>query len=741
MTLLSRRFVAMLLVLLIPGSLYAVEKGATEKVTVHLVTGTEATKPMEKMAAMELESQLKELFNVEVTQEEVLSSDTEPFIILGSATNKSLFGTDSDYSLPKLSPQGHALKSLEQDSNTGLTIAGGSPVATLWAVYEFGYQNGIRYLMQSDVYPATPRELKLSGYDITLEPNLKKRTFRLVDQFPNSFESWNAAECDLLIKQLGKLKFNHIDLNVSPWHPFIHYELDGVAKETGVMHYGKQFLINPDYPGSTAFGGQDQFENSDFAGMETYKERNEAGKRYIQSILKSAHDQGMTVGVSLDPLAFTPEFKQVLPSSFVRTDHHNLHLGANNPYSGPKFEQLAKTQIEAWLDTYPELDEMSISLFQGSATDEEVEEGFAQLQSYSSKLKESTLEDVLEKSKSNSISALRDSGQTAASRCIASLAFYNRLFRSGALAERKELPQLQFSDVTPVLYPYLPEILPGENSSLAVSVTAGHGVHQFDQVPAQLVPAVLDCYLHNQNLSVMAQSTTQWLAERIQQLQTNEWEGVSVHFWTPAEQDPTLHFLSRVTFNSSITPRQAHDQYFETITRDESATGRMWLAFENMEAGSRMLDDADIHFVSPYEGDKMLMKHYNAEKPLPENWEEIKEHFTQNMIELYRSHDAVKTAGRKELYYYAKRSEAVLTYLTAVEELHAAAAAREEDDLETASEHLYTALESLYDAIDTLNDVARNPSDLGTIVLLNEYGYGPLLKEVGTVDAQLDAAE
>ena len=101
-----------------------------------------------------------------------------------------------------------------------------------------------------------------------------------------------------------------------------------------------------------------------------------------------------------------------------------------------------------------------------------------------------------------------------------------------------------------------------------------------------------------------------------------------------AELDPTLHYLSRASFDAEVTPRSAHDDLFITITGNSSTSDRLWRAFEYMETATDMIDKQGLGFSFPVEG--MLMKHYHPQ-PAPAWWNEIKELYTESMIEFFRA--------------------------------------------------------------------------------------------------------
>src|SRR5207247_2713062 len=93
-----------------------------------------------------------------------------------------------------VSGQGIVLKRTTVDGKPALVIGGGSPAATLWAVYELVERWGVRYLLHGDVLPEKPGPFGLPEADVILEPNLIVRQWRAVNDFACGPESWGRAE-------------------------------------------------------------------------------------------------------------------------------------------------------------------------------------------------------------------------------------------------------------------------------------------------------------------------------------------------------------------------------------------------------------------------------------------------------------------------------------------------------------------------------------------------------------------
>ena len=141
---------------------------------VDVVLGSDAPK-LEKFAASELASQFKRLFDAEVHVSDKVPAVNDHVILLGSpATNPTIKKLAGD-NWPKLSDQGHLLRSVPHGKGKALLVGGGSPVATLWAVYELGHHFGVRYLLHGDHFPVKTPALQLDGFDQVFEPQLRLR--------------------------------------------------------------------------------------------------------------------------------------------------------------------------------------------------------------------------------------------------------------------------------------------------------------------------------------------------------------------------------------------------------------------------------------------------------------------------------------------------------------------------------------------------------------------------------------
>ena len=132
------------------------------------------------------------------------------------------------------------------------------------------------------------------------------------------------------------------------------------------MSYGTDIVIpwTAIRPGGSRFQGAKEFTNPDFADKTTYEERTAAGIALMRGILDASHQLGMSTALALSPLEFPKEFAAVLPNAKVLYSLESLVIGPGpqQPPDDPLLMDLVKTQICAYLTTYPQIDALYLTL-------------------------------------------------------------------------------------------------------------------------------------------------------------------------------------------------------------------------------------------------------------------------------------------------------------------------------------------------------------------------------------------
>ena len=710
---------------------------------IDVVVGPKSSE-LERHAARELSEQLTKLFDANVTVHTAIPAEARHVILVGNpASNPAVREHGGDW--PKLSPQGIVVRSFQDKNASGVIVGGGSPVATLWAAYELAYQFGIRYSLSVDIIPDENPELKMSGYDIIREPVFPIRAWRTVNDFPIGFESWGAEDQQKLFAQLAKQKFNRILISVYAWQPFVDFKAGGVQKSTAMSWYGEKYPIQRDTPGKVVFNGADVFENPDFAGKDGYEELTASGIKHIRHLMASAHDLGMTVALQMSPLEFTREFEKVIPGAKNSQGPNNVLIapGEKQDLDDKALKQLVTAQIRAYIETYPELDALYLTLPEFPEWEAHAEEAWKRL-SEKHDLGDATLESLTEAAGNRNTIASGDRGRKALRGNVAALAFLGDLIADGKLLERADGKSIElvFVQLDPGLYPVAEKILPSSAGMLnLIDYTARRVVENQDvlkDVPAKKRPSQFIFTLADDNIGILPQIATKRIETIARVLVEQGWQGFATRMWIPAYLDPTVHFLSRFSFDPTTTARSAHDEFFMSITGHQSSADRLWLAFSHLEDATEILDQNDIGFAFPVPG--MFMKNYKPE-PAPEWWTAAFDSYLEFLNELYRAGGNTAPNGYNFIFYYSKRSEFVLEYIGALRALREAAIARDAGEIETAQEKLSVAIESVFNAMDILSDVAHDQSDRALIALLDAYAYRPLLEEQERLSEAAEARE
>lgn len=253
---------------------------------------------LEKHAANELAAQWKQLFDADVQIGSTPATDVVATILLGSPTTNPAVKTALGDKWPKLTDQGHVIRNVTKEKNTAV-VGGGSPVATLWAVYELSHHFGVRSLLHGDYYPLETPKMSVDGLDIVMEPTIRTRAFRVVDWSPMGFGPWGLEDQRKLLSQLSKMKFNRIEMLAATIHSIRPVRLPTREESWPTPFFPFDFPITGDVPGRKAFRGVKKFENPDMPVKDSWDARYSDGHRFVKDLTNSAHERGMSASLFL----------------------------------------------------------------------------------------------------------------------------------------------------------------------------------------------------------------------------------------------------------------------------------------------------------------------------------------------------------------------------------------------------------------------------------------------------------
>lgn len=193
----------------------------------------------------------------------------------------------------------------------------------------------------------------------------------------------------------------------------------------------------------------------------------------------------------------------------------------------------------------------------------------------------------------------------------------------------------------------------------------------------------------------------------------------------PGDLNPAAHYLSRASFDKTLTAEQSLEQLVTPIC-GEGVADRLWKGFQQVEKAVELISANDPHLGTPNGG--VFLRHLESKDPVPAWIGEVKTLYTGAMSEMYRGNTRARGGARPFILYHAKRFEFAMQYCACVEALKKAGVAKTKNDADAEAEASEQGLEAIYNALNAYADVARDSSDRGVIAVLNEFGYRKLLK-------------
>ena len=278
----KRRFLFALLLL---GSFARAEGPA-----VTVVTGPEPD-AFEQIAAKELETTLVALFDAKVTLAKT-ATDAPNRILLGTPSTHPAMAKALGVAWPAdADEQTHLVKSTPQ----GLVLAGGSPLATLWAVAEYAHLNGVRVVADAEYLPVEKPSFTLDGFDALLQPSQEIRAWRTLGTSPSSQAAWGLEDLESLFRRIALMKFNRVVFAVKPSQVFA-----GTVSEGSGIWAGEVIDVTGDLAGRAVFKGAKVFDHPALAGSATPEARREAAVAFMRAALLSAEKAGLATQIELE---------------------------------------------------------------------------------------------------------------------------------------------------------------------------------------------------------------------------------------------------------------------------------------------------------------------------------------------------------------------------------------------------------------------------------------------------------
>ena len=713
---------------------------------------------LEKLAASELRSYLKRLYGADVELRSQMTPGNGGVFLIGSpGTNAVLEKWVPEW--PQLSDQGLLLRRVRLEGQSAVVVGGGSPLATLWSVYELVEKLGVRYLLWGDLLPEGPGEFRLPDIDELKEPIFRARAFRGINDFVMGPEAWSLREYERVIKQLVKLKYNHLWLSFYSYQPFVDYEFRGHRKEGAELWFGWQYPIGEDTIGRELFQDATEFVHPEFEGAVTYKQRVAAGQRYVHGILKLARDYGMKTGILFSATDPPQEFKQRLqewtPLEYkrelspeetpefgyvgVKTMGADPRNTAFQNVFNPVFADLAEVIIQAHVNTYPEADYYIIHTPEFRAPVSGLESCWQRLDEKYDLESRASLEKMLDSARARSGRAGRELGGD-----IEFLYFLDHLFTERKVMAKTKHPEatVMISGVTRELFPLLSAILPSHFEALVApgvytTVESAKALHTLAPFQQGSLNAHFWLTLQGDSMSVLPQLPSSSVYQSLQAMQQYGLDGYMVRYWTLGDLVPTSAYLARASWELT-DPETFYRKHLDTICGRE-AVDEVINAFDSIDEATRFLAQRRhgkwIIYGNPMPG--LLEEHYHVEKADYPELDKAIAIYRRALDHLRRASDRSTDQGKDYLEYFMARSEMAIDYLRllqTVRELGVAfgdgqQARRQRDPSTVLKKRIEVkdlaarSVKLARSAVTHFARVVRDESDLGMLLSLNNVLY------------------
>ena len=693
---------------------------------------------LERFAAEQLCDYLEKLFGVQTRPTFNVSVEAEALLLIG---NLDIDGaaqcmTEEDMSSP-VSEQGFILRRIQFQGRPSLVVQGGSPRATLWAVYELVEQWGVRYLLHRDVLPA-PCTFHLPDLDIVMEPTLWVRQWRVINDFACGPESWGMADYRPVLDQLAKLKFNRILLSVWPWQPFLHYEVKGIKRESATLWFDFHYPITDDMVGRDLFGDEEEFWNPDLPRGGSYEEFMAAGEQLIHSLIDYAHRRGIECVIVATLTEFPPEFAPLLGDT--QEVHQLAELtvvpSAETDIDDPALTELATTVLQATVNTYPEVDYVALGMPEFRQWSGLYERAWGALDAKYNISSQRSLDDVLTAATQRST---YPGGEERALQevkgDIVALYFYDRLLNEIQVLKESRRPDMKFiyNSVAEELFSLLGNLVPRDWETLNfVDYTASRIVKRrevLENVPSQEHACSLIYTLHDDNVGLLPQLATGSLYELTQDLCRHGWAGFSTRYWLIADHDPCIAYLAKAAWNEGVRHEDVYRNQIRAVCGD-GCVEDMLVTFREVEAATVALEDHGLGLTFPVPG--MLTKHWTPQ-PMSDELVEDQQGYQRALDAAYRAREKAQPSGQSYIDYWIGRLKFGIGYLDIIAAVRRAAIAEADGKPTEAIRHAETALATARQALEAYVSVVRDQSDRGAIAVMNEYVYRPLKEKIAAL--------
>jgi len=715
--------------------------------------------PLELYAASELRKYLRSIYGLDAPLENAPGADCDGYLIVGGPESNPETSAALAGAWPKVSEQGIVLKRVSLGGKPALVLGGGSPAATLWAVYEFVQGAGVQFLLENDVLPARPAPFPPERLDVVEEPQLHFRSYRGINDLPTSLVFYGVEDYHHLIDQLAKMKFNVFYVNTYPFQPFVDYEFRGQNKTTGVLDYGWKLVIHSDTIGKELFGSRKEMVNPEFAGATTYRERVQAASGLLHEIFRYAHSRGMKVGLMFLINQFPIEFNRRLPewsdrkylSPEIIKGAVSIRLGASEEGvdrasfpeltpDNPVVMDLNRTIVRAHIESYPEADYYGLYQPELPRSSDEYRQIWSRLDKKYHLQPEFDLDRMMESARTHTQPVGVRQGTRPQEELKTSIAYadtLDKLINEDQIIAKSVNPHatLVVSTFSDEFYPVLAKIFKGTAiqqvemdylSSLAAQRTEMLAFAAKTPMKVEVMASMAD-----DNIGILPQLPTPSLDRIFRAMKSYHVDGFLGRQFLVTKLEAATAYVARSAW-SDVTPDDVYRSQIAGVC-GEASVPEMLSAYHVIERASLKGDEVAMGFLFPVP--TMMQKHWTATDGPRPGWDALRDYYREALPLVLTARSKSRPEGYSYLDQLAGQLRFAIGYIEAVQEVRRARLTYESarkafeakdstgygERMEETDRQLSEALALLKDAVGNWAAEVRDPSDLGALAALNTF--------------------
>ena len=242
-----------------------------------------------------------------------------------------------------------------------VVVTGGSQPAALWAAYALLEHLGALFEFSGETLPPRRPALDLDGIVLRKTPSITERGLRLHLNFPMDQSAYSLPEFLAWVDRIARMKVNTLMFHFYAAHPWFYFQYKDARTASGTFFvgssmFGGKYLLSPEMIGRDLVRNKAQFFPPEMEGMAPGEALIHKTEERLRAVMARAHERGIKVAVSFEPLGLPGEIAAHLPAWEKEAGGRDRLL-----------RDVTAARLLACMDAYPQADEYQLISVEGSS--------------------------------------------------------------------------------------------------------------------------------------------------------------------------------------------------------------------------------------------------------------------------------------------------------------------------------------------------------------------------------------